>query len=331
MSAPYPWQRTAWARFAQARAAGRLAHAWLLSGPAGVGKRDFAHAVAAALLCTAPAADGGACGRCRGCRTHAAGHHPDWRHVAPAEPRKPIRVDQIRELTEFLGGTAQFGGDKVVLIEPAEQMNVNAANSLLKTLEEPPPHSVLLLVSECPGQLPATVRSRCQVLAFPVPPAAEAGAWLAAQEDADDAGTLLALAGGAPLRARALRAALPRRRGLFDAFAELVGGRADPVRTAEIWAEGALPEALDWLVGWHQDMIRLTMAGTPPRLANPDVGATLRRFAAGVPAVVLFERLDAAVRARELATTTQANTALLLEEFFIGWAGAAAARAARGA
>jgi len=132
MTEPFPWQRSLWQRLWQRRRDGRLPHALLFCGPAGVGKRNLAQSFAQTLLCEA----GGerACGRCKGCHLWQAGAHPDYLAVGPKEAGKPIVIDQVRELCAFLGFTRQRAAHKVALLAPAEAMNTHAANSLLKTL-----------------------------------------------------------------------------------------------------------------------------------------------------------------------------------------------------
>ncbi|MBK7540479.1 MAG: DNA polymerase III subunit delta' [Candidatus Competibacteraceae bacterium] len=314
-----PWHEPLWGQLQARRAAGRLPHAWLLAGPDGLGKRVFARRLAAALLCEAPEAAGDACMRCRSCRLFQAGSHPDYRAVQPAEDGKAIKVDQIRELSEFLGFTAQYGRCKVALLEPADRLNVNAANSLLKTLEEPPGNSLLVLATSQPARLPATVRSRCQKVRFEPPPVGEALPWLKSRMAAGlEAQILLDVAGGAPLAALAL--ADPRRwnrrRQLIDSYDRVLNGTTDPVRAAETWGQGDLAENLRWLVGWHSDLIRLKMSSEPPRLGNPDLRALLRRWADRWSARELFERLDSAVRLSVLCATAQVNAQLSLEVFF---------------
>ena len=126
----YPWQVALWQQLV-----GRTqhAHAYLLHGAAGIGKRALAERLMAYLLCRQPT-DVGACGQCKACYLLAAGTHPDNFILQPEEPEKPIKVDQVRELVSFVVQTAQLGGRKVVLVEPAEAMNLNAANALLKSL-----------------------------------------------------------------------------------------------------------------------------------------------------------------------------------------------------
>jgi DNA polymerase III delta' subunit len=204
-----PWQHDA----ARAALAGRerWPHALLLTGREGIGKRVLALEFARALLCEAARADGSACGECAGCRYATAFQHPDLRIVEPIEidddgvatPAPWITVPHIRALIEWAALTSHRRIAEVAVIAPAERMNAAAANALLKTLEEPPAGTYLILVSHQPGRLPATVRSRCRVMAAPFPEPGAARAWLARQ-GVGEPDALLAQAGGAPLTAHAL-------------------------------------------------------------------------------------------------------------------------------
>lgn len=311
-----PWHGDCWRRLMARKAADRLPHALLCAGPAGVGKEVFAYRLARSLLCRAPAEDGAPCGLCQGCRLVAAGAHPDFVAIAPEDAGKPIKIDQIRHLCSFLGYTSQFSGYKVALIRAAEQMNLNAANSLLKTLEEPPAASLLILVSAQPARLPATVRSRCQTLVFGKPDPAQAQAWLAPRIRNADPALLLSLSNGAPLLALAYAETgrLAGRRELIQRYVEVVTGRLDPVRAAEHWLKGDIAENLRWLLDWHRDMIRLKMTGQVSQLLNPDLQEPLWRLAERSSVEDLFLRLDAAIRLYGLRGT-QVNQSLMLETF----------------
>ena len=181
MNTLLPWQQEQWRNVMERLRAASLPHAILLAGPGGLGKNRFAALLAQTLLCETGAATGRACGHCRSCLLYAADSHPDRRIVAPLEAGKAIVVDQVREAGRYLTQTSQYGGYKTLIITPADQMNVNAANSLLKTLEEPAAWSLILLVSDRPGRLPATVLSRCQRLNFTAPESRQAQQWLVEQ------------------------------------------------------------------------------------------------------------------------------------------------------
>ncbi|MBI5040490.1 MAG: DNA polymerase III subunit delta', partial [Gammaproteobacteria bacterium] len=157
MKSPYPWQDTEWAQLRARAAQRRLPHALLVTGPAGVGKCDFADAFARSLLCKHPAGDGSACGNCEACHLVRAGTHPDYLTVTFIEDKTQIGIDQIRELCRALALKSHAGGYKIAIVTPAERMTVEAANSLLKTLEEPTDNTLLMLVTEQPARLPATI------------------------------------------------------------------------------------------------------------------------------------------------------------------------------
>ncbi|QQD19882.1 DNA polymerase III subunit delta' [Spongiibacter nanhainus] len=200
----YPWQQGDWQRVKQLLSAGRLPHALLLSGPAGVGKLRFGRAFASLLLCESPQQV--ACGQCRSCQLLASGSHPDFREIAPEEGKRQIAIDQVRTVQQFAAQHAhREGGRKLILLHPAEAMNHFTANALLKTLEEPAGTTVLLLLSHAPSLLLPTIRSRCLQMSLAAPEPAAARQWLGQQlGDAELADTLLSQTGGSPLAARAL-------------------------------------------------------------------------------------------------------------------------------
>jgi len=283
IEAPLPWHAAGWRRLRQAHAAGRLPHALLVTGPAGVGKRRLVAALSHSLLCARPDAGGLACGQCRECELLAAGTHPDYLEIGPDPESKSdeIRVDAIRRLAESDALTAHRGGYKVIVLDPAQNMNLSAANSLLKTLEEPSPDTLLCLICEQPGRLPATIRSRCQELRVPVPPEPQALAWLRTHTDSADAETLLRLAYGAPLQALDLEREnrLSQRTQAFAGFVAVAGGTRDPVTEAAAWNEHEPAILLDWLYAWVSDLLRLASGHPAPRLINQDQREELRNLA----------------------------------------------------
>lgn len=326
MSAPYPWQEDAWGGLAARREAGRLPHALLLHGAPGMGKEAFALHLAAALLCRAPAAEA-PCGACPECALVAAGTHPDRLVVTPPEDRRSIGIDAIRALAEHLSLTAGRGGAKPVVLVPAERMTPEAANSLLKTLEEPPPGTVLLLVSHAPGLLLPTLRSRCQAVAFPPASAAAAGDWLRGQGGADlDAALLLGLASGRPLAALGLakeRGLIARERVLGDLEALLGGGRG-PVTVAQGWAELGVEAAAGWNAVIAQDMLRLRLGADGGALRCRDLAPRLAALSKRVREPLLLDVYDQCLAVRDvLARQLNLTPASLLERIALGWAGVA--------
>ena len=306
----YPWQHEAAERILAERT--RWPHALLLTGQRGIGKRALALELARALLCESPRAGGGACGECASCRYVAAGQHPDLRVVEPvtvdddgvATPVEWITVDPIRALIDWAQLTSHRRVAKVAVIEPAERMNAAAANALLKTLEEPPPSTYLILVSAAPGRLPATVRSRCRRMVAPAPETGTSRAWLAARGVADG-DQLLAQAAGAPLAALALADAgyqaernawLKELAAPANLVAATLAERIDAAPREE--RRERLANVIDWLLGWCGDLAH-ARAGASPR-QNGDRSAALARLAPSVAPIALFRYHRALLRQRGL-------------------------------
>jgi DNA polymerase-3 subunit delta' len=173
----YAWHADAWERLCRNVQGGQQHHALLVEGAPGTGRRAFADAVAALLLCSDPT-DGGNCGRCRACQLRAAGSHGDLLQVEPEEAGKAIGIDAIRSAIAFANGTSTLGERKVLLIAPAQDLTIAAFNAFLKCLEEPAPGTFVLLVSARGHLLPPTIRSRCQRVLLPQPSDEETLAWL---------------------------------------------------------------------------------------------------------------------------------------------------------
>lgn len=316
----YTWLEASWQQLNQARLQDRLPHALLIRGQDGVGKQALALHTAGALLCEQPDAEGNACGRCAACGWLQAGTHPDLIRLEPAEAGKAIKVDQIRELGSALAMTSHGGRHKVAIIRPAEAMNVNAANSLLKTLEEPAADTLLLLLSAAPGRLPATVRSRCQQLAVATPDTAQARQWLQSEGlGADTVLRYLELADGAPLRAREMAeadsAALRDQR--LEQLAAVGSGRMDPLQAAKDWQGDAQRQSLEWWRLWLQALIRWKLADRPPQ--EPDVVQKLQQFTERVDCCQMFDLSDRIAKALN-SMGSGLNQQLVLEDLLISWA-----------
>ena len=318
---PLPWHRSQWQQLNERRAQGRFPHALLLTGPEGVGKSHFARQFAQSLLCNGPLATGQACGDCRACLLVRAGSHPDLSLVSPLEGKKSISVDQVRGVGHYLSPKPQYGRHKVVVVSPADSMNVNAANSLLKTLEEPNEGSVLILTTSRPAQLPATIRSRCQELRFGEVVQKEAAPWLKSQLEGDENPlTLLALAGGAPLKALRMadKELVSLRKDLFTGLERLAAQGADPISLANQWVKADTQRGLYWMYSWITDMVRLKATAAAPKISNEDMVQPLARLAAGASLQALLqqqERVVTVLRQEE----QNLNLQLLLEDLLIEW------------
>jgi len=321
MRTVYPWQQSQWQLLQEARNQERLPHAILLTGPQGLGKGDFAETLAQSLLCEHPLATG-PCGECRYCQLYQAGSHPDLTRIEPLEGKKAIAVDQVRGLAHFMSLTSQYEQYRAVIIRPAEAMNINASNSLLKTLEEPSAKTVLILVSHQPAQLPATIRSRCQEISFGAAQPEEAKAWLSERlgPDRADLDLLLALADQAPLRAEQLSqdSLLDARMELFNAFEQLGGMQVSPVAMAKTAVNDGAEWCLQCLYSWSVDMVRLKSSAQPPSLFNPDLQGRLLKLGDLVDARQLLKLQDEIAQAKgDLAGNVNPN--LVMESLFIKW------------
>ncbi len=316
---PYPWQQNLWQRLERNLDSDRLPHALLLAGAAGTGKRHLGMALAQWLLCRAPVV-GAACGRCHTCDLNRAGTHPDLLVLEPEEVGRKILVDNVRQLVDFLGKTAQQGGRKLVLLEPAEAMNANAANALLKGLEEPAAGTHLILISHNPGAVMATVRSRCQVQMLGVPPRDQVLPWLKplVGNDGSRAESLLDLARGLPLKALSLLAGdtLERRQQWLDALGLLAQGRGSAIVLAGRWGKDDLGVALDWWVDWLHQLARWRVGGERPDQVAGELEASL----SGFPASLLHRFAEKLLLSRQqLCSGANPNKQLLLEELLLGW------------
>jgi len=324
----FPWQADA-ARDALARRS-TWPHGLLLTGRRGIGKRVLAMHLATALLCERPRGDGSACGTCASCGYVAAGQHPDLRVLdlvevddeGESKALAEIKIDTVRDLTKWALLTSHRGTAKVALIDPAEALNIAAANALLKTLEEPPPSTYFILVSHHPGRVAPTLRSRCLQLAAPRPSQEQAVAWLAAQGVAN-AQAVLAQAGGAPLAA--LRLADPawqEERGVW--LAALAKPSALPaVALASRLETGARDErrdrlalAIEWLSAWTADIARVAAGGAP--LRNPDFAPALATLAASVAQPALF-RYHRSLAEQRALVTHPLQPRLVAESLLLGY------------
>ena len=319
MSPFAPWQQRVYDQAAASFAEERLAHGLLFTGPALLGKAAVAERLAARVLCESPAG-AVACTRCRSCLLLAAGTHPDLHRISfvpnkeGTRLRTEIVIEQVRRLSEQLSLTPQYGAAQVAIIDPADAVNHAACNALLKTLEEPVPGRFLWLVSAHPARLPATIRSRCQSLLFPLPPAGEALAWLLAQGHAEAvAREALDAARGHPGLAHQWLAGdgFAVRREVASDLERVARGEASPIETAQRW------------VGDEHAALRLSHAADlavvdAARLTDPQRTRSLALW------------FDQANRTRDLLRTT-VRADLAVVELLMAWRAAAGRNGQRGA
>lgn len=332
--AVHPWNRSLWENLIAARV--RSAHAWLFAGPAGVGKTECAMAFAGHLI--------GAGEDPRTGELFDAGTHPDVHVIAReidledsdalhhryarrhlderakgTKPKTVITIGQIRRLIEAVSTRVHSGRCKVALLLDAHAMNVNAANALLKLLEEPPADTLLVCVTDQAHRLPATVRSRCAIVTFAVPSRETAREWLTARIDSDSVDTALDLAGGAPLEALHLAEEdrIAMRRKWLKGLEALYSGKAAPAEVAGFGVQKiGLPDALALSQKVLVDLARCRLDAPAERLFNPDMQQWLQKRADRLQLQTTFDLIDAIGRMRQ-DLDGPLDATLLLEDTLI--------------
>jgi DNA polymerase-3 subunit delta' len=321
-----PWHESACDKLTAAVASGRLSHGLLLQGPAGVGKERFASALAAALFCTGRGERLVACGECAECLLSRAGTHPDLHWLRIPDDKKSIGVDQVREVCEQLSMTSMRRGYRVAVIAPAEKMTPSAQNALLKTLEEPSPRTVLVLVTARPSGLLPTLRSRCQRIEVARPENSLALRWLTENLGSAPPPRLLAVAGGSPLKALALA---PHFAGLEEQMAVLLEAlldrRIEVTRAAADMQGAGLQTRLDWLEAWLVAAVRVATGVVNVNPLTFRSGSPLQRAAAELNITKAFQVLDRLREARSLLEGS-VSAPLVVECMLLEFQAAASAR-----
>lgn len=319
---PYPWQQVLWQGLMGRVAQQRLPHALLLTGVAGIGKRHLASSLAHSLLCEGNRQDGTACGQCRSCQLLAAGTHPDYLLVEPEEEGKGVGIDKIRALAEFQTLKSQYSQGRVIQLQPADALNINAANALLKTLEEPSGSTTLILATDRPMSLLATIRSRCQQIVLQPSINPESDSWLRNQlqhtEFYDD--SLLKMSGGAPLRALhwAENGELEWRKQRCDELQALERNEYSAVSLAENWYKIGSDRILPWFYGMVLDLLRLKQVADAKPQSNPQLQQQLHSLADRVD-LDFLQQLGERVQEWMRLMRGQINQQLLLEELLLAW------------
>ena len=308
----YPWLQGHWTFFMQRLEADKLAHALMIEGPSGVGKTELAQTMVARLLCRENQPR--ACGQCRSCQLLCGAAHPDYFNLQPEEGSNVIKVDQVRDVIGKLDLTTSISERKVAYIHPAEAMNAAAANALLKSLEEPAGNTILILVSDNPGRLPITIRSRCQSIVVNQPDARLVHDWLEEISKAtpEQVRAAFQAAGGSPLRA-AHYLSSPEQ----DAYAQVRSGLvtllARPGAVSQTSSQLNELDPIDlwrWLSICTGEVIKSNMTGQSLEWMTANPKLRDRR---------LLELQRQADINRRMAST-QVRGDLLLQEWLINWA-----------
>ncbi len=316
----YPWQQSIWQSLVRRHQTSGLPHALMFGGPEGTGKHPLCLFTATWLLCKNPA--DGPCGQCHSCQLMAAGTHPDFMLCQPEEDSRQIRIDTIRRLNHFIYSTPQISQCQVVILRPLEVMNLSAANALLKTLEEPPGESFLLLEAERPGSVLPTIRSRCQTISLPLPSHEDSMRWLLEKGvAAEDAEVALKRNANEPLTA-------------YDWItSELSGQQNHWLEQLQQWMQGSLPlqviadpwskQFADVLAWWYDlscDLMRAA-SGAPPELCRHGHLATDLLHGVAADTVKLITFLDKLqhLNAELMSGAAHHNKTLTIEVLLLEW------------
>jgi DNA polymerase III subunit delta' len=319
----YPWQMNQWQQLIDTHKSGRLPHALLLSGPDGVGMEHFAMCFSAYLLCREKA-KAYACGNCKSCVLFKTDNHPDMYRLEPEETAKQIKVDDIRRVIEYIQLSSHYTSNKIALISPAEAMNRNAANALLKTIEEPPPEVIFLLVTSVPARLPVTIRSRCQAQIFSRVSQDLGVDWLSkiTGMEGDGARELLNLAQGRPILALEMSEndSIANQKQVLSDLNILSRAPSDVIGIAHQWHDYGTSEVFKWLLGFLTRMARMKLIEDEAVNSSSQVNRDLQGITNQLNLTQLVGCYDLAMQHyRAVTGPFNLNRMGLLEDFIIYW------------
>ena len=318
-----PWLQTSWTQLSNYISQNRIPQALLIVGNKGLGKYQLAEAFAQTLLCTTPLPNAAACGKCQSCTLFNAQTHPDYSVIEPEEEGKAIGISVIRQLTARLELKPQFESHRVVIINPADRLTNASANAFLKYLEEPTERTSLVLITDKPSTLPATITSRCQKLHLSVPDETIAKAWLKQQGVIENNDLLWMLSQGAPLLAKrfADNSTLQLRAECFNNWSKLSHSEDSLIAIAEQWQKldkTDIDLLLFWLITWVMDIIKLKYQQKPIKIVNQDLIINLQEMADKLDLKHLYIYYDLLLLSRQ-RFGTQLNKQLMFEEILILW------------
>jgi DNA polymerase-3 subunit delta' len=325
----YPWQQSQWQQIDQLLKSDRLPHALFLHGNQGLGKAHFASALANAVLCQQPKADFQACGSCPACKLLAANTHPDLHYLQPtasdkSKSKKPalnIRIDDIRALCDKLNQTSQYSGYRVAILDQADLLTIAAANSLLKTLEEPGQNVLIILISSRSYRLPVTIRSRCQLMRFSNPDEKQSLDWLSQHQQvnctAQQLKQALKYANGSPLTALQHLQQEEHHQILSQAMIASISGK-NSLEYAVKLAKFAKIQTLEGMLSWVSDLTKLISCGPDTDIINVPYRTKLQELAKKVNQQRLF-RFHDQLNFSLLHSSIAVNEQLLWENLLLSW------------
>ena len=287
----YPWQQNQWEHIIRLVESETIPHAILLTGPDGVGKHEFANFMSATIICENSTETKLACGECRRCKLYQANTYPDFIKLSIDDEKETISIDEVRDLINKLYLTRHFDSYKIALIEHADRMNTSAANALLKTLEEPPDNTLIILVTSSLLELPATIRSRCQTISIGAPNHEEAREWLSSISNDVDWVPLLRVSQDAPLQALKYHETdlLDQRISVIKGFLEIFENNSNPIEISARIESVPMLLCFQWIQALIVDLLRVKGAENPITLENPDFYRSILALAPRMQVPLLLE------------------------------------------
>lgn len=322
-----PWHSGLWELLWKARQRNRFPHALLFVGTGHSEKIQFANQLTASLLCDETESlkqrEGKTCGQCHACRLLAANVHPNRLFIKPDESSDVIKIDQIREVIQFVHETSIHGAMRTIIICPAHAMTPSAANALLKILEEPTPHTVFVLISDQRLRLSQTITSRCQKVVFHKPERELGFMWLQAQcPKEEELELVFNLAEGSPLQAIEWmkEGRMVLRQNLYEGLVALAHQKADPLMLAQEWQTHDTLVILGLILSWLRDLLLFQLSQGQAAMLNSDYRAFFNEITQKKLPEPLFLYWDTVFQSyKDIANKHNLNKQLLLEAILIGW------------
>jgi len=313
----YPWHQSSWNKIANALSENHLPHALLITGNEGTGKKDFSEQLAQLLLCTSVIKNK-ACGDCPSCKTYLSNANPDFLRIGLLEDKQQISVDQIRQLSKFISYTRSYAAYRVILLNPTERMNKNAANSLLKSLEEPASNTIIILVATSLSDVIPTIKSRCQLLSLPTPNNNEAISWLKSRSIINPE-ELLEIAQGQPLTALNVSDDTIKSRLEFAKdISDVCTNKKSLTEIAKKWEKYEKYTILNWQISWVENHVRHISLSNPSPIKNENSSNIFNMLESKIKPIKIWDLHQKLIHQKQYAHTS-VNPLLFIENMLLLW------------
>jgi DNA polymerase-3 subunit delta' len=313
----YPWLEPYWNKLQGYKSQNAFPNALLIVGKKGFGYEALIQTFANSVCCTSLHSDGLACGECDACQMFDSGSYPDFKYIKPEDGESTIKILPVRQLIKSLSLSRQYDKQRLIMISPVDEMLYQASNSLLKTLEEPNEGTTLILITHDLAKVPATIRSRCQLISSYSSSKVSMLSWLE-EEGCEQPQAYLNLANGSPLYAKQLwlNNALVTRDEVFGMFLDVVKQKIDPLTFSERCFKLKEYPLSNWISSWLADAIILSSTNSIESITNIDLASNLKSLINKLHLRKLFALFDEILEVSKLEAG-QVNQQLLLDKFAI--------------